>query len=136
MLAKVFPAALLAMLVSTTFPNLAHGATTKEIVLFDFEGKDYSDWEVIGNAFGAGPSEGTLPGQQAVSGFEGKRFVNSFHDGDKTTGLLRSPVFTIERPFINVLVGGGASSTKDGRPFDRGRHRRRKRDRHGLDRIR
>lgn len=51
-----------------------------------------------GSAFGAGPAAGTLPGQQPVSGFEGAGLVNSFRDGDGTTGTLTSPPFTIRRP--------------------------------------
>ena len=85
----------------------SHAAPKSESVLFDFEGHDFSGWEVKGDAFGAGPVEGTLPGQQAVSGYVGKRLVNSFHQGDKTTGILRSPEFTIDQPFVNVLIGGG-----------------------------
>ncbi|MBX9655370.1 glycoside hydrolase family 32 protein [bacterium] len=114
MFAKVFPAALGAMFLGISFISVAHGTPANENVLFDFEGRDYSGWELKGNAFGSVPSEGTLPGQQAVSGFEGRRLANSFHEGDKTTGLLRSPEFTIDRPFINVLVGGGNHPQKTG----------------------
>ncbi len=77
------------------------------IVFADFEGKDYGDWTVTGTAFGSGPAQGTLPGQQRVSGFEGKGLVNSFVGGDDTTGTLTSPEFTIERRYISFLIGGG-----------------------------
>ena len=43
----------------------------------------------------------------AVSGFEGKGLVNSFHGGDGSTGTLTSPPFEIKRPFLNFLIGGG-----------------------------
>ena len=54
------------------------------------------------------PATGTLPGQQNVSGFQGKHLVNSFLNGDDTTGKLTSQPFTVERTYINFLVGGGS----------------------------
>lgn len=78
-----------------------------EIVIADFEGKDYGDWKVTGEAFGPGPARGTLPGQMHVSGYEGKGLVNSFYRGDGTKGTLTSPPFTIQRKYINFLLGGG-----------------------------
>ena len=36
-----------------------------------FEGEDYGDWKVEGEAFGSRPARGTLAGQQKVSGFQG-----------------------------------------------------------------
>ena len=50
---------------------------------------------------------GTLPGQMAVDGFQGKGLVNSFFGGDAATGVLTSPVFTINRKSIWFLIGGG-----------------------------
>jgi uncharacterized protein (DUF608 family) len=77
------------------------------IIFADFERQDYGDWKVTGEAFGKGPAHGTLPGQQQVSGFEGKGLVNSFVGGDDTTGTLTSPEFKIERRYISFLIGGG-----------------------------
>lgn len=54
----------------------------------DFEQETYGEWKATGEAFGAGPAAGTLPGQMQVEGFEGKGLVNSFHKGDGTTGTL------------------------------------------------
>jgi sucrose-6-phosphate hydrolase SacC (GH32 family) len=56
---------------------------------------------------GAAPAKGTLPGQQTVSGFTGTGLVNTFLNGDSTTGTLTSPPFTITRTHINFLIGGG-----------------------------
>ena len=78
-----------------------------DIVIADFEGKDYGGWTVTGEAFGPGPAQGTLPGQMAVSGFMGHGLVNSFFIGDGTTGTVTSPPFTISRRYINFLIGGG-----------------------------
>ena len=76
-------------------------------VVADFEGPDYGEWQVTGEAFGAGPAAGALPGQMAVEGFLGKGLVNSFHGGDPSTGTLTSPAFKLERKFIQFLIGGG-----------------------------
>jgi uncharacterized protein (DUF608 family) len=77
------------------------------VVLADFEGDDYGNWKVSGEAFGSGPASGTLPNQSEVTGFQGEGFVNTFLGGDKPQGMLISPAFTINRRFINFLVGGG-----------------------------
>ncbi|NUT91687.1 MAG: glycoside hydrolase family 32 protein [Saccharothrix sp.] len=77
------------------------------VVLADFEGPDYGSWTVTGDAFGTRPATGTLPGQQVVSGWLGGGLVNTFLNGDATTGTLTSPSFTVDRPWLNLLVGGG-----------------------------
>ena len=82
-------------------------ASEDDILVSDFEHADYGAWTVSGDAFGAGPAQGTLPGQMDVSGFLGKGLVNSFVGGDAGTGTLTSPAFTIERPYLNFLIGGG-----------------------------
>jgi non-lysosomal glucosylceramidase len=72
-----------------------------------FEGRDYGDWTVEGEAFGGAPARGTLPDQNPVSGYDGQGLVNTFLGGDGPQGRLRSPEFTIERPYIAFLIGGG-----------------------------
>ena len=89
---------------------LKPGAVPNDIIFDDFE-NGYANWRVEGTAFGPAPAAGTLPGQQPVSGFEGKGLVNSFFQGDDTTGRLISKPFTIERNFIRFLVGGGVRPT-------------------------
>jgi uncharacterized protein (DUF608 family) len=76
-------------------------------VFADFEGDDYGDWKVEGEAFGKAPARGNLRGQRKVRGFQGERLANSFHGGDKSKGRLVSPTFKIKRPYINFLFGGG-----------------------------
>lgn len=86
-------------------------ATRKPDILFeDFE-HGYGKWKKEGQAFGDKPAGGTLPNQQAVSGFLGQGLVNTFLNGDDTTGRLISPDFTIERNYIRFLIGGGARRT-------------------------
>ncbi|HEY5836734.1 GH32 C-terminal domain-containing protein [Streptomyces sp.] len=76
-------------------------------VLADFEGADYGDWTATGTAFGPGPAQGTLPGQQQVTGYQGNGLVNTFLQGDSTTGTLTSPPFTVDRRYLDFLIGGG-----------------------------
>lgn len=83
-------------------------ATEPPTVFADFEGGSYRDWKVEGAAFGERPATGTLANQNPVSGFQGGGLVNTFLDGDQPHGRLTSPEFTIERPFISFLVGGGS----------------------------
>ena len=78
-----------------------------DILFEDFE-QGYGKWHIEGEAFGTEPPTGTLPGQQTVSGFLGKHLVNSFHGGDDAMGKMTSQSFTIERTYINFLVGGGS----------------------------
>ena len=81
-------------------------------ILADFEGDDYGDWTVEGEAFGKGPARGTLPNQQQVSGFQGKGLVNTYLGGDRPHGRLVSPQFVIDRRYISFLVGGGNHAGK------------------------
>jgi fructan beta-fructosidase len=92
------------MLTSDVF---AQQAKRPDILIADFEMESWGDWKVEGDAFGSGPALGTLPGQMPVSGFVGRRLVNSFLQGDRTTGRLTSPEFRIQRPWLNFLIGGG-----------------------------
>src|SRR4051812_17975724 len=83
-----------------------------DILIADFEGTDYGDWKVTGEAFGPGPARGTLPGQMTVDGFKGVGLVNSFYKGDASTGTLTSAEFKIQRKFISFLIGGGQDREK------------------------
>jgi fructan beta-fructosidase len=78
-----------------------------DLLLADFEGDTYGAWKVEGTAFGTGPARGTLPNQMPVAGFKGKGLANSYHGGDGSTGKLTSPSFTIERRYLQFLIGGG-----------------------------
>ena len=91
--------------VALVFFQLASAA--KDILIADFESEMYQGWTAEGDAFGKGPAKGTLEGQMTVSGFQGKGLVNSFLEGDGPTGKLLSDPFTIQRPYLNFLIGGG-----------------------------
>ncbi|MFI6033521.1 GH32 C-terminal domain-containing protein [Streptomyces sp. NPDC051315] len=86
---------------------MEQGPPPEGTVLADFEGGTYGDWTTTGDAFGQAPATGTLPGQQEVSGFLGGGLVNTFLNGDSTTGTLTSPEFTLDKDYVNLLVGGG-----------------------------
>ena len=93
------------------FASAAHAAQP-DVIFADFESENYGDWTPSGTAFGNGPATGTLAGQMDVSGFAGKRLVNSFNGGDNSTGTLTSPAFKIDRKFIAFLIGGGGFEGK------------------------
>lgn len=95
---------------AAALPPVARAAD--DIIFADFEGPDYGSWTATGTAFGDGPAAGTLPNQMPVSGFQGKRLVNSFVGGDGSTGKLTSPEFKIERKYISFLIGGGGYEGK------------------------
>ena len=78
-----------------------------DVLIADFEGKDYGGWKVTGTAFGPAPARGMVRQQRAVTGYRGKGLVNSFHGRDESTGMLTSPPLKIVRKHINFLIGGG-----------------------------
>jgi len=90
-----------------TFAGLAPATAQEDILIADFEGRDYGDWKVTGEAFGPGPARGTLPTQMEVTGFEGKGLVDTYYKDDNSMGTLTSPPFQVKRKYINFLVGGG-----------------------------
>ena len=75
--------------------------------IFDFESGTYANWQVEGAAFGTAPAGGPLADQGPVGPFEGAYLANSFHGGDKATGILRSSEFLVDRPYLSYRRGGG-----------------------------
>jgi fructan beta-fructosidase len=96
-----------ALVSSVTAGPVAAAEGRPDVLVADFEGRDYGNWKAQGEAFGTGPAQGTLSNQMQVSGFQGKGLVNSYHKGDGTTGRLVSPPLVIQRKHINFLIGGG-----------------------------
>jgi len=76
-------------------------------VFENFEKDDYRGWTVKGEAFGKTPHTGTSPGQQPVSGFLGRRLVNTFLPNDGPQGELISDPFTLRKRYLGFLLGGG-----------------------------
>tara|TARA_R110002072_G_scaffold302615_1_gene486759 strand:- start:4080 stop:7991 length:3912 start_codon:yes stop_codon:yes gene_type:complete len=83
-----------------------------DIIFADFEGEDFGDWKPAGKAFATGPTAAGFSNQQPVTGFAGKKLVNSYAANDNLTGTLTSPEFTIERNVIRFLIGGGSFKSK------------------------
>ena len=77
-----------------------------DILIADFEGKDYGKWQIVGEAMGREPARTGFP-RNRVTGYLGKGFVNTYIQADKSKGELVSPKFRIERKHINFLIGGG-----------------------------
>lgn len=108
----------------TTFTSestVSEPAPPAGVPLADFDGGTYAGWTVAnepGNdhqgPWGAAPAAGTLPGQNPVSGHLGTGLVNGFHGSDWPVGTMESAPFTIERDFVNFLVGGGRHPHVDG----------------------
>ena len=84
----------------------------------DFEGTGFGGWTTTGAAFGQGPEAGAVDGQGTVAGFDGKGLANSFHGGDGATGLLTSPSFTVDSPYLNFKIGGGRHPHEAGTVLD------------------
>ena len=66
-------------------------AGSGEIMIADFEGADYGDWEATGDAFGISPAWRETEEMEEISGFEGKGLATSYQDGDEPTGTITSP---------------------------------------------
>ena len=108
----------LAVECSALSPPAEQARAPRPDVLFeDFEKPTYEGWTATGTAFGDGPVEKSkMPQYQGDVGAHGNRLVNSHNvrhgedvgGGDAHTGTLTSKKFTIERGFINLLVGGGS----------------------------
>ncbi|MHC4181238.1 MAG: GH116 family glycosyl hydrolase, partial [Planctomycetota bacterium] len=88
-----------------------------DIAFDSFERPTYQGWTTEGAAFGDGPVEKkNIPNYQGDVGGEGKRVVNSHasapgndvREKDSHVGTLTSRPFTIQRRFVQFLVGGGA----------------------------
>ncbi|MGC4043138.1 MAG: glycoside hydrolase family 32 protein [Armatimonas sp.] len=94
---------LLLALLSASKPT----GTTTDLVLGDFEGSSYSPWKAEGTAFAKGPATGKLLPQLEIQGARGNGAASSEIEGDRPTGTLTSPSFTIQRRFLTFVIGGG-----------------------------
>ncbi|WP_115788884.1 GH32 C-terminal domain-containing protein [Arthrobacter silvisoli] len=82
-------------------------------VLAGFNGGSYGGWNVQNDPanssgpWGSAPAAGSLPGQMAVAGNVGAGLVNGFHGGDNPVGTMESAPFSVDKDYLNFLVGGG-----------------------------
>ncbi|MEP6754221.1 MAG: serine hydrolase domain-containing protein [Chthonomonadales bacterium] len=82
-------------------------AANGDTAFADFESGTFDGWTLSGNCWTKEPhTTTTIPG---ITGFQGKRFLCTLHPklGTSATGKAVSREFTIEKPFINFLIGGG-----------------------------
>lgn len=100
-------------LLAAPLPTLAQERTqpasaSGDIVFANFESGTYDGWTLTGSCWGDAPASGKTLGD-AIKGIQGSRFLCSFHPklGGAATGKAVSKEFTIEKPFINFLIGGG-----------------------------
>ncbi len=94
-----------------TSGGIATAAAREPILIADFEGENYGEWRVTGDAFGERPASATVPGGMGpVFNYKGKSLVNSFASPkrDDSTGTLESPEFVVERSKLVFYIGGGA----------------------------
>ena len=105
-----FSTPVISLLVSLLFLICQNSyAERSDIVIADFESGTWEGWHASGDAFGETPAQGTLQGQLKVTGYIGDWLVNSFVGGDKSTGVLESDTFVIDRTHINFMIGGGSN---------------------------
>lgn len=91
----------------SAIPKPAGGSKTRPPISFEnFDGENYGKWKVEGSAFGQKPATGPVTIQR-LRGNRGKGLANSWTGSDEPTGRLTSPKFTVERRFVNFLIGGG-----------------------------
>ncbi|MCW6005680.1 GH32 C-terminal domain-containing protein [Micromonospora sp. CPCC 205371] len=109
-------AATFANLTIRTLRNINALPIPSGTVLANFENNTYGSWTRTGTAFGTAPATGTLPNQQHVSGYLGDGLVNTYLNGDATTGTLTSPTFTINQRYLKFLLGGGNHPNTTGTP--------------------
>ena len=83
-------------------------AASADVLIADFEGKDYGTWQATGTAFQKGPASGGLIAKLEIEGAVGAGVASSEIEGDKPTGTLTSPAFKIERDYISFRIAGGA----------------------------
>lgn len=76
----------------------------EEILIADFEGNDYGQWQIEGTAFGLAPFRVKENVKGNVKGFLGKGLASS---SGGEMGELTSPAFQISRDYLAFLIGGG-----------------------------
>ena len=83
--------------------------SAENVLIEDFETQTHANWIVTGDAFGEYPYlvPTSILQTWGDSGFEGMQMITSYVNGDRGRGMLLSPVFTIDRKYMNFLVGGG-----------------------------
>src|ERR1043166_5087390 len=82
-------------------------AETPDLVIADFEEKDYGTWQSTGTAFRRGPAHDAQIPRLEIENSRGRGVASSEIDDDGPVGTLTSPAFKIERTYISFLIAGG-----------------------------
>ncbi|PID38888.1 MAG: hypothetical protein CSA65_01440 [Proteobacteria bacterium] len=89
-------------------PKKSERVAAGERLVFGFEAGSYEGWSAMGRAFGPRPVGGPIANQGMAGPYEGRYLVSSYAwGGDRQTGSLTSPSFTIDKPILRYRVGGG-----------------------------
>ena len=106
------------VLLECGFREVASAAVQEErppICFENFESEAWGKWKLEGEAFGKAPTEGAPRAEQKLKEFQGRRLANSYAArGDGALGKLTSEPFTLQRRYINFLIGGGNHIRPDG----------------------
>ena len=78
-----------------------------DMVIAEFEGANYQNWQATGVAFESGPALGARTAQLEIGGVRGRGAASSEIAGDAPQGTLTSPAFRIARRYISFAIGGG-----------------------------
>jgi fructan beta-fructosidase len=86
----------------------------EDILINDFE-NGYGNWQAEGDAFGKIPASKSKNETYQIKGFLGDGLASSYRKKSlKPMGTLTSPEFTIERDYINLLIGGSPNKNAAG----------------------
>ena len=88
--------------------GISRGAEMPDLEIADFEGAAYGDWTVTGEAFGPGPTHGTLPGQ--VNG-DGGGGVGELVAATVGVGYMRSlagATFPTDKVCVGIILLAGS----------------------------
>ena len=104
---------LLATVCSMQAQNIHMALRPDDLLIDNFEGDTFGNWILEGNAFGNSPVSMERLSIWGDNRFEGNRMASSFVNGDAGTGVLKSPLFRIERRYVNFLIGGGVDYQRE-----------------------
>ena len=87
---------------------LAHlSSVAADLPVGHFGETDYGDWKASGTAFQKGPASGVLLPKLEIENAPNSPVASSEIEGDRPTGTLTSPEFTIAKPYFAFRIGGG-----------------------------
>ncbi len=89
-------------------PVISRAAST-DVLLADFEGNDYGEWAVEGEAFGRAPTK-----RPRMLGHNGNGVASSLLASNVHVGKLTSPEFAIGRDYVKFLALARADPQKTG----------------------